>query len=41
MTQSAVLLTNGMLQTPFAKTTHGLVRGPSRYEILGVIDPPC
>jgi uncharacterized NAD-dependent epimerase/dehydratase family protein len=41
MTQSAVVLTNGMLQTPFAKTTHGLVRGPSRYEILGVIDPPC
>lgn len=41
MTKSAVILTNGMLQTPFAKTTHGLVRGPSRYEILGVIDPPC
>ncbi len=38
--QSAVILTNGMLQTPFAKTTHGLVRGPSRFEILGVIDPP-
>ena len=41
MTKSAVILTNGMLRTPFAKTTHGLVRGPSRYEILGVIDPPC
>ena len=40
MTKSAVILTNGMLLTPFAKTTHGLVRGPSRYEILGVIDPP-
>ena len=41
MRQSAIILTNGMLHTPFAKTTHGLVRGPSRYEILGVIDPPC
>ena len=41
MSQSAIILTNGMLETPFAKTTHGLVRGPSRYEILGVIDPPC
>ena len=41
MTKSAVILTNGMLLTPFAKTTHGLVRGPSRYKILGVIDPPC
>ncbi len=41
MRQSAIILTNGMLQTPFAKTTHGLVRGPSRFELLGVIDPPC
>lgn len=40
MRQSAIILTNGMLQTPFAKTTHGLVRGPSRFQILGVIDPP-
>lgn len=39
MTDTAVLLANGLLQTPFAKTTHGLVRGPSRYQILGVVDP--
>ena len=41
MSRSAIILTNGMLQTPFAKTTHGLVRGPSRFEIVGVVDPPC
>jgi uncharacterized NAD-dependent epimerase/dehydratase family protein len=41
MKQTAIILTNGMLQTPFAKTTHGLVRGPSRFEIQGVIDPAC
>ena len=39
--QSAIILTNGMLETPFAKTTHGLVRGPSRFDIVGVVDPPC
>lgn len=39
MSETAVLLANGLLQTPFAKTTHGLVRGPSRYRLLGVIDP--
>ena len=41
MPETAVLLTNGLFQTTFAKTTHGLVRGPSRYPILGVIDPSC
>jgi uncharacterized NAD-dependent epimerase/dehydratase family protein len=39
MHETAVILANGLLQTPFAKTTHGLVRGPSRYAILGVVDP--
>jgi len=39
MKQSAVILTNGLFDSVFAKTTHGLIRGPSRYEILGVIDP--
>jgi uncharacterized NAD-dependent epimerase/dehydratase family protein len=38
-TETAAVLANGLLQTPFAKTTHGMVRGPSRYRILGVIDP--
>ncbi len=41
MPETAVLLTNGLFQTTFAKTTHGLVRGPSRYPILGIIDPSC
>ncbi len=36
--ETAILLTNGLFETVFAKTTHGLVRGPSRYRILGVID---
>lgn len=39
MPETAVILANGLLGTPFAKTTHGLVRGPSRYQILGVVDP--
>ena len=29
----------GLFDSVFAKTTHGLLRGPSRYTILGVIDP--
>ncbi len=36
--ESAVVLTNGLLDTVFAKTAHGLVRGPSRYRILGLVD---
>jgi len=39
MAETAVLLAHGLLRTPFAKTTHGLVRGPSRYRILGLVDP--
>ena len=39
MPETAVILSHGLLGTPFAKTTHGLVRGPSRYQILGVVDP--
>ncbi len=39
MKESALILTNGLFGSVFAKTTHGLLRGPSRYEILGVIDP--
>lgn len=34
----ALLLAEGYLATPFAKTTHALLRGPSRFEILGVVD---
>jgi len=36
---SAILVTQGMLDTPFAKTAHGLIRGPSRWPIAAVIDP--
>ena len=32
------MLTNGHFDSVFAKTTHGLVRGPSRYVIRGVVD---
>ncbi|MCY4204123.1 MAG: DUF1611 domain-containing protein [Bacteroidetes bacterium] len=39
MEKRALILANGLFDSVFAKTTHGLIRGPSRYEILGVIDP--
>ncbi len=39
MTETALVLTNGLFETAFAKTTHGLVRGPSRFELAAVIDP--
>ncbi len=38
MTETALLLANGLFRTPFAKTSHGLVRGPSRFPLAGVID---
>ncbi len=39
MQETAIALANGHFKTVFAKTTHGLVRGPSRYRLLGVVDP--
>ncbi len=39
MNESALILANGLFDSVFAKTTHGLLRGPSRYEIAGVVDP--
>jgi uncharacterized NAD-dependent epimerase/dehydratase family protein len=36
--QSAVLLTAGLYATPNGKTAHGLVRGPSRFRILALVD---
>lgn len=36
--QKAIVLTNGFLHTPFAKTCHGLLRGSDRFEVLAVID---
>ncbi len=41
MTESAVILANGHLNSLYAKTSHGLIRGPSRYRILGVVDADC
>ena len=38
MPEPALVLTNGYYDSVFAKTTHGLVRGPSRYRITGVVD---
>jgi len=38
--QTALVLTNGLLNTSDAKTAHGLIRGTGRYKIVGVIDPP-
>jgi uncharacterized NAD-dependent epimerase/dehydratase family protein len=38
--QRALLLTNGLLTTSDAKTAHGLIRGTSRFQVIGVIDPP-
>lgn len=37
---TAIVLTAGRLRTPFAKTAHGLIRGPSRYRLLAVVDGP-
>ena len=36
--QGAVLLTAGLYATPNGKTAHGLVRGPSRYRVLALVD---
>ncbi|MFM2145197.1 MAG: hypothetical protein RL732_33 [Bacteroidota bacterium] len=34
----AIVLTNGLLTQPDAKTAHGLIRGTERFTIAGVID---
>jgi uncharacterized NAD-dependent epimerase/dehydratase family protein len=38
MDGNAIVLTNGQLGKAPAKTAHGLIRGTSRYNIIGVID---
>ena len=38
MRRTAVVFTDRFFQTPDAKTAHGLVRGPSRFEVLALID---
>lgn len=39
MNGNAILLTNGLLDSDYAKTAHGLIRGSERFKILAVIDP--
>jgi uncharacterized NAD-dependent epimerase/dehydratase family protein len=39
--ETAVILAGGLFRTPLAKTAHGLVRGPCRYRILGIVDRGC
>ena len=39
--ETAVILANGLYQTPFARTAHDLVRGPCRYRVVGIIDITC
>jgi uncharacterized NAD-dependent epimerase/dehydratase family protein len=36
--ETALLLTAGLLAEGNAKTAHGLIRGPSRFRLLGVVD---
>lgn len=35
---TACILTNGKLDSPEAKTAHGLIRGTERFDIVGVVD---
>jgi uncharacterized NAD-dependent epimerase/dehydratase family protein len=39
--ETAVVLANGRYQTSFAKTAHGMVRGPCRYRVVAVVDADC
>jgi uncharacterized NAD-dependent epimerase/dehydratase family protein len=39
--EPALVLADGAYRTSYAKTAHGLVRGPSRWPIAGVIDSSC
>lgn len=38
MSDNAIILTGGFLDTISAKTAHGLIRGTERFNVLGVID---
>ncbi len=41
MSESAIVLAEGNFRSGNAKTAHGLVRGPSRWRIAGVVDSTC
>ena len=36
--EKAIILTNGLLAAPDAKTAHGLIRESRRYQVVGVVD---
>tara|TARA_R110002051_G_scaffold319116_1_gene402683 strand:+ start:6147 stop:7211 length:1065 start_codon:yes stop_codon:yes gene_type:complete len=38
MKKKAIIVTDGLLHTEYAKTSHGLIRGSNRFEVLGIID---
>ncbi|MEP1095426.1 MAG: DUF1611 domain-containing protein [Cyclobacteriaceae bacterium] len=38
MKKTAIAITDGILHTNYAKTTHGLIRGTDRFDLLAVID---
>jgi len=38
MKKRAIAITDGVLHTNYAKTTHGLIRGSDRFELVAVID---
>ena len=37
--QKAIVVANGYLSSPFAKTAHGLIRGSERFQTVAIIDP--
>ena len=39
--EHALVIAEGAYRTSDAKTAHGLVRGPSRWQIAGVVDSTC
>ncbi|MCB1008076.1 MAG: DUF1611 domain-containing protein [Acidobacteria bacterium] len=39
MSETALLLTAGRLGEVHGKTAHGLIRGPSRFDLVGAVDP--
>ena len=41
MSERAILLADQAFRTPPAKTSHGLVRGPSRFPLAAVVDASC
>ncbi len=41
MSERALVIAEGAFRTGDAKTAHGLVRGPSRWQITGIVDSTC